>query len=100
MKHTLEALHDYYTVELQEFSTNVTLDSFTTFSVGGVKLETESFEYGNNGTWKDVPLVNVANLGCNPVSHDGHHFSAQPALQARKERVVLQSKGTYALRAY
>ncbi|KAI1114015.1 hypothetical protein F5Y14DRAFT_415890 [Nemania sp. NC0429] len=66
LKHTLEALGDYYKVELQEFSTNVTLGSSTTFFVGGTELETASFEYGNNGTWKDVPLVNVANLGCNP----------------------------------
>ncbi|KAI1158605.1 hypothetical protein F5B18DRAFT_80652 [Nemania serpens] len=65
-KDTLEALGDYYTVELQPFSTNVTLGSSTALSVGGVELETTSFEYGNNGTWTDVPLANVANLGCNP----------------------------------
>lgn len=65
-KNTLERLGDYYTIELQEFTTEVTLASHEEFSAGGVGLATDSFEFGNNGTWTDVPLVNVANLGCNP----------------------------------
>ncbi|GAP85132.1 putative aminopeptidase y [Rosellinia necatrix] len=65
-KDTLEALGDYYKVELQEFTTEVTLASATAFSVDGVDFTTSSFEFGNNGTWTDLPLVNVANLGCAP----------------------------------
>lgn len=70
-KKTLESLGDYYTIELQEYATEVTLASSETFSVDGVGFATSSFEFGNNGTWTDVPLANVANLGCNPVSYDG-----------------------------
>ncbi|KAJ3568125.1 hypothetical protein NPX13_g6529 [Xylaria arbuscula] len=65
-KDTLESLGDYYKVELQEFTTEVTLASAQEFSAGGVTYDTDSFEFGNNGTWTDVPLVNVANLGCDP----------------------------------
>ncbi|TGJ85407.1 hypothetical protein E0Z10_g3334 [Xylaria hypoxylon] len=65
-KDTLESLGDYYKVELQEFTTEVTLASAQEFSAGGVIYDTDSFEFGNNGTWTDVPLVNVANLGCDP----------------------------------
>ncbi len=68
-KDTLETLGDYYQIELQEYATEVTLASANEFSVNGIDFATESFEFGNNGTWTDVPLVNVANLGCNPVSH-------------------------------
>jgi carboxypeptidase Q len=72
-KDTLEGLGDYYTVELQEYTTEVTLASSTEFSAGGADLVTSSFEFGNNGTWADVPLANVANLGCDPVSADSDH---------------------------
>ncbi|KAI0096082.1 hypothetical protein GGR51DRAFT_544302 [Nemania sp. FL0031] len=65
-KETLESLGDYYDIELQEFTTEVTLASFTAFSADGADLETSSFEFGNNGTWTDVPMINVANLGCDP----------------------------------
>ncbi|KAJ2969695.1 hypothetical protein NUW58_g9921 [Xylaria curta] len=65
-KDTLEGLGDYYSVDLQEYTTEVTLASSEAFSAGGVELATNSFEFGNNGTWTDVPLVNVAKLGCNP----------------------------------
>ncbi|KAI1744865.1 aminopeptidase Y [Xylaria scruposa] len=63
---TLEALGDYYTIELQEYTTEVTFASFQEFSADGVDIATDSFEFGNNGTWTDVPLANVANLGCDP----------------------------------
>ncbi|KAI8948730.1 aminopeptidase Y [Xylaria longipes] len=66
VKDTLEALGDYYTIELQEYATEVTLASSQAFSADGVDFATESFEFGNNGTWTDVPLANVANLGCDP----------------------------------
>ncbi|KAI3325624.1 aminopeptidase Y [Xylariaceae sp. AK1471] len=65
-KKTLEALGDYYTVKLQEFITEATLASAQEFSAGGVEYATESFEFASNGTWSDVPLVNVVNLGCDP----------------------------------
>ncbi|KAI1429062.1 hypothetical protein F5Y12DRAFT_590139 [Xylaria sp. FL1777] len=65
-KDTLEALNDYYKIELQEYSTEVTLASAREFSADGIDYATDSFQFGNNGTWTDVPLVNVANLGCNP----------------------------------
>ncbi|KAI1169881.1 hypothetical protein F4777DRAFT_161185 [Nemania sp. FL0916] len=65
-KRTLESLGDYYKVELQEFATDVTLASEADLSIDGAEVETDAFEFGNNGTWTDVPLVNVANLGCNP----------------------------------
>ncbi|KAI0871378.1 aminopeptidase Y [Hypoxylon argillaceum] len=65
-KDTLEGLGDYYTIELQEYTTEVTLASATAFSADGVDLVTSSFSFGNNGTWTDVPLANVANLGCDP----------------------------------
>ncbi|KAI0458875.1 aminopeptidase Y [Xylaria acuta] len=64
-KDTLEALGDYYKIELQEYTTEVTLASSEAFSIDGVDFTTSSFEFGNNGTWTDVPLANVANLGCN-----------------------------------
>lgn len=72
-KDTLEGLGDYYTIELQEYTTEVTLASATAFSADGVDLVTSSFSFGNNGTWTDVPLANVANLGCDPVSYNGDH---------------------------
>ncbi|KAJ8123436.1 hypothetical protein ONZ43_g619 [Nemania bipapillata] len=65
-KDTLESLGDYYKVELQEYTTEVTLASSTEFSADGTELVTSSFEFGNNGTWADIPLANVANLGCDP----------------------------------
>ncbi|KAI0528422.1 aminopeptidase Y [Xylaria digitata] len=65
-KETLESLGHYYKIELQEYTTEVTLASFRALSIDGVDFATDSFEFGNNGTWTDVPLVNVANLGCNP----------------------------------
>ncbi|KAI1810379.1 aminopeptidase Y [Poronia punctata] len=88
-KETLEALGDYYTVELQEFTTEIQLASATKFSAGGVEFDTDSFEFSNNGTWVDAPLANVANLGCTlddfPDSIDG-----SVALIARGECTFLE----------
>ncbi|EMR61784.1 putative aminopeptidase y protein [Eutypa lata UCREL1] len=62
----LKSLGDYYNVELQEFSTEATLASANTLSVNGEAIEAEILSFSNNGTWSDVSLVPVANLGCNP----------------------------------
>lgn len=64
----LKSLGDYYNVELQEFTTEVTLQSKASLSINGETLEAGGFSFGNNGTWTDKPLVSVANLGCNAVS--------------------------------
>ncbi|KAI0432483.1 hypothetical protein F5Y09DRAFT_145495 [Xylaria sp. FL1042] len=63
---TLKGLGDYYKIELQEYTTEVTLASAREFSADGIDFATDSFEFGNNGTWTDIPLANVANLGCDP----------------------------------
>ncbi|KAH8156159.1 hypothetical protein CIB48_g12088 [Xylaria polymorpha] len=88
-KKTLESLGDYYTIELQEYATEVTLASSETFSVDGVGFATSSFEFGNNGTWTDVPLANVANLGCNPEDVPDS-VAGKVALIARGECTFVQ----------
>ncbi|KAI0885462.1 Zn-dependent exopeptidase [Annulohypoxylon maeteangense] len=65
----LSALGDYYDIKLQDFTTEVTLATHAELSVGGKTLEAGGFSFGKNGTWTDVPLVTVANLGCNAVDH-------------------------------
>lgn len=64
----LKALGDYYDIELQEFTTEVTIESRASLSIDGEAIEAGGFSFGNNGTWTDTPLVTVANLGCNAVS--------------------------------
>ncbi|KAI0853276.1 Zn-dependent exopeptidase [Daldinia vernicosa] len=65
----LKSLGDYYNVELQEFTTEVTIQSKASLSINGETLEAGGFSFGNNGTWTDKPLVSVANLGCNAEDH-------------------------------
>ncbi|KAI5861187.1 Zn-dependent exopeptidase [Durotheca rogersii] len=66
---TLEALGDYYNVTRQPFTTEATIGSETSLFVDGEELAAGSFSFGNNGTWTDIPLVNVANLGCDAEDH-------------------------------
>ncbi|KAI8966542.1 Zn-dependent exopeptidase [Daldinia sp. FL1419] len=65
----LKSLGDYYNIELQEFTTEVTIQSKASLSINGETLEAGGFSFGNNGTWTDKPLVSVANLGCNAEDH-------------------------------
>ncbi|OTA89199.1 hypothetical protein M434DRAFT_398714 [Hypoxylon sp. CO27-5] len=65
----LNSLGDYYDVQLQDFTTEVTIESHAELSINGEALETGGFSFGNNGTWTDTPLVTVADLGCNPEDH-------------------------------
>ncbi|KAH9906735.1 Zn-dependent exopeptidase [Xylariomycetidae sp. FL2044] len=65
----LSSLGDYYNIELQEFSTEVTAQSQEALSIGGQTFEAGTFSFSNNGTWTDVPLVTVANLGCDAADH-------------------------------
>ncbi|KAI1380666.1 Zn-dependent exopeptidase [Hypoxylon crocopeplum] len=62
----LESLGDYYDIELQDYTTEVTIQSQASLSINGETIEAGGFSFGNNGTWTDTPLVPVANLGCNP----------------------------------
>ncbi|KAI1462637.1 Zn-dependent exopeptidase [Annulohypoxylon moriforme] len=65
----LNSLDDYYDIQLQEFTTEVTLEAHAELSIDGEGLEAGGFSFGNNGTWTDTPLVNVANLGCVAEDH-------------------------------
>ncbi|KAI0179306.1 Zn-dependent exopeptidase [Hypoxylon sp. FL1284] len=65
----LASLGDYYDVELQDFTTEVTLQSEAALAIDGETVEAGGFSFGNNGTWTDVPLVPVANLGCVAEEH-------------------------------
>ena len=60
----LESLGDYYDIELQEFTTEATQQSVNELSVNGEELEAEILSFSSNGTWSDVPVVPVANVGC------------------------------------
>ncbi|KAI0012479.1 Zn-dependent exopeptidase [Xylariaceae sp. FL0662B] len=68
-KEQLESVGDYYDIELQEFTTEVTIASEASFAVNGETIETGTFSFGNNGTWTGVPLVPVPNLGCVAEDH-------------------------------
>ncbi|KAI0156840.1 hypothetical protein GGR57DRAFT_491345 [Xylariaceae sp. FL1272] len=85
----LKSLGNYYDVELQPFTTEVTLGQDMAFSVGETSYDTDSFEFGNNGTWTDLALVSVANLGCEPddVPED---VAGKVALIARGECTFVQ----------
>ncbi|OTB07093.1 hypothetical protein M426DRAFT_9165 [Hypoxylon sp. CI-4A] len=85
----LKLVGDYYDIELQEFTTEVTLESHAELSIDGEALESGPFSFGNNGTWTDVPLVNVANLGCNAEDHPDT-LSGAVALIARGDCTFLQ----------
>ncbi|KAI2602076.1 Zn-dependent exopeptidase [Hypoxylon sp. NC1633] len=90
----LESLGDYYDVEQQEYTTEVTLQSQAALSINGEAVEAATFSFGNNGTWTDEPLVPVANLGCNPEDHPGT-VSGAVALIARGNCTFVE-KITYA----
>lgn len=60
----LESVGDYYDIELQEFTTEATQQSVNALSVNGEALEAEILSFSSNGTWSDVPVVPVANVGC------------------------------------
>ncbi|KAI1085000.1 Zn-dependent exopeptidase [Whalleya microplaca] len=65
----LESLGDYYDIELQDFTTEVTLASQASLTINGETIDSGTFSFGNNGTWSDLPLVPVANLGCVASDH-------------------------------
>ncbi|KAI1142505.1 Zn-dependent exopeptidase [Hypoxylon sp. FL0543] len=85
----LNSLGDYYDVQLQEFTTEVTIESHAALLISGETIEAASFEFGNNGTWTDTPLVAVANLGCNPEDHPDT-LSGAVALIARGDCTFIQ----------
>ncbi|KAI1500778.1 leucine aminopeptidase [Biscogniauxia marginata] len=60
----LNSLGDYYTIEKQEYTTEIVFFSEASLTIDGAEVESGSFEFVNNGTWTDTPLVPVANLGC------------------------------------
>ncbi|KAI0386856.1 Zn-dependent exopeptidase [Hypomontagnella monticulosa] len=78
----LKSLGDYYDIELQDFTTEVTIASKAELSIDGEAVEAGGFSFGNNGTWADTPLVTVANLGCNAEDHPAT-LSGNIALIAR-----------------
>ncbi|KAI1270288.1 hypothetical protein F5Y18DRAFT_9207 [Xylariaceae sp. FL1019] len=85
----LKSLGDYFDVELQPFTTKVTLTETTSFSIGETAYETLPFEFGNNGTWTDIALVSVANLGCEP-DDVGEDVAGKVALIARGDCTFVQ----------
>jgi carboxypeptidase Q len=68
IKTQLEALDGYYSVEVQPWSGLTPLSKKSTFSVNGVEYESLAIEYSTNASLTNVPLVPVANFGCNAVS--------------------------------
>ncbi|KAI1765113.1 Zn-dependent exopeptidase [Hypoxylon sp. FL1150] len=85
----LASVGDYYDVELQEFTTEVTLQSQAALTINGETVEAGGFSFGNNGTWADVPLVPVANIGCNAEDHPDT-LSGAVALIARGDCTFVQ----------
>ncbi|KAI2467526.1 Zn-dependent exopeptidase [Annulohypoxylon bovei var. microspora] len=85
----LSSLGDYYDVQLQEFTTEVTLEAHAELSIDGETLEAGGFSFGNNGTWTDTPLVTVANIGCNAEDHPDT-LSGAIALIARGDCTFVQ----------
>ncbi|KAI1778124.1 Zn-dependent exopeptidase [Hypoxylon cercidicola] len=85
----LASLGDYYNVELQEFTTEVTLQSQAALTINGETVEAGGFSFGNNGTWTDVPLVPVANIGCFAEDHPDT-LSGAVALIARGDCTFVQ----------
>ncbi|KAI4861417.1 Zn-dependent exopeptidase [Hypoxylon rubiginosum] len=85
----LASLGDYYDVELQEFTTEVTLQSQAALTIDGETVEAGGFSFGNNGTWADIPLVPVANIGCNAEDHPDT-LSGAVALIARGDCTFVQ----------
>ncbi|KAI1487969.1 leucine aminopeptidase [Biscogniauxia mediterranea] len=60
----LNSLGDYYTIEKQEYTTEIVFSSEASLTIDGAEVDTGAFEFVNNGTWTDKPLVPVANIGC------------------------------------
>ncbi|KAI0842550.1 Zn-dependent exopeptidase [Hypoxylon sp. FL0890] len=85
----LNSLGDYYDIQLQEFTTEVTIESHAELSINGEPLEAGGFSFGNNGTWTDIPLVTVVNLGCNAEDHPDT-LSGKVALIARGNCTFIQ----------
>ncbi|KAI1416205.1 Zn-dependent exopeptidase [Hypoxylon sp. FL1857] len=85
----LNSLGDYYDVQLQDFTTEVTLESHAELSINGETVEAGGFSFGNNGTWTDTPLVTVANLGCNAEDFPDS-LSGAIALIARGDCTFIQ----------
>ena len=65
---TLEALGDYYDIELQTFTFEVPVGYTANLTVNDSPYEVANLEYGPPGEFNDVELVPVANFGCNAVS--------------------------------
>ncbi|KAH7025986.1 uncharacterized protein B0I36DRAFT_152300 [Microdochium trichocladiopsis] len=80
---TLQSLGDYYTLEYQEVRTPATISSTSNLSVNGAEVEANILEFSNNGTWTDVPVVVVAELGC--VAENYPDLTGSVALIARGE---------------
>ncbi|KAI1806746.1 Zn-dependent exopeptidase [Daldinia bambusicola] len=85
----LKSVGDYYDIELQEFTTEVTVQSNASLSINGETIEAGGFSFGNNGTWVDKPLVPVANLGCNAEDHPDS-LSGAVALISRGDCTFVQ----------
>ncbi|KAI1336891.1 Zn-dependent exopeptidase [Xylariaceae sp. FL0016] len=87
----LEALGDYYAVEKQAFTTEVTMASSSALSVNGEAVEAGPFSFSNNGTWSDAPLVPVADLGCGADDY--------PAALAGAVALIARGDCTFAAKA-
>ncbi|KAI1105330.1 Zn-dependent exopeptidase [Jackrogersella minutella] len=85
----LNSLGDYYNIELQDFTTEITLGSHAELSIDNKTVEAGSFSLGSNGTWTDTPLVTVANLGCAAADHPDT-LTGKLALIARGDCTFVQ----------
>ncbi|KAI0015165.1 Zn-dependent exopeptidase [Xylariomycetidae sp. FL0641] len=60
----LKSVGDYWSIQQQPVTTEVLLGQESSLTIDGESFETGRFEFSNNGTWTDVPLVKIANHGC------------------------------------
>jgi hypothetical protein len=63
----LAALGDYYDVEIQPWTGQVQSSGEALFVVNGKEYESQVIEFSPSGDITGVPLVPVANLGCEAV---------------------------------
>jgi carboxypeptidase Q len=82
----LEALGDYYAVEVQPWSGLTQTSGDIVFSVNGKTYEAAEIEFSTNATIVETPLVVVPNLGCEATDFTDEALEGAVALIHRGSR--------------